>query len=227
MPVRYRPVFLPNQETPNTFRAVPFREDPDGSLRAGKVLLAHKKSIDDTAKRNEALLRAAFKDYIHACEGGFQGRLIAPVNSFALANAEGGARIVGAFKKLDPGLRKNVIIEVFQFPRELSVDLLDQITIPLIAFFDLYIAEPNPELDDFTLFSGLNYLGVSLNLSQPGVEDDTEKRVTKFWAEATKRKLKVFISGVEDQSVIDQARRYEAFGIDGPALGEDRDAIAG
>ena len=205
------------------------RENRNGVEQSGNGLLAHRESIDDTAKRNEKVLKTAFKEYKRARKGGFRGRLIVPLNSFALANAEGGARIVGAFKMLDGGLRKNVIVEVFQLPRTLSVGLLDEITIPLLAFFEHYIADPEPDMIDFTLFTNLNYLGVVLDLGIESMKSgggDMKDRVTKFWAAATKQKLKVFISGVKDRDILDLARRYEAFAIDGPVLGNDRTALA-
>lgn len=226
MRVKYRPVFLLGQETPNTFRVLPVRENRNGAELSGNGLLAHRDSINDTAKRNESVLKAAFKEYKRARKGGFRGRLIVPLNSFALANAEGGARIVGAFKMLDDDLRKNVIVEVFQFPRVLSVSLLDEITIPLLAFFGHYVAGPEPDMIDFTLFTNLNYLGVVLDLGVENGGGDMKDRVTKFWAEATKQKLKVFISGVKDRDILDLARRYEAFAIDGPVLGNDRRALS-
>jgi hypothetical protein len=226
MRVRYRPVFLYGRKTPNTFRVLPIRESRNGAELSGKGLLAHRDSINDTAKRNEKILKAAFKEYKRARKSGFQGRLIVPLNSFALANAEGGARIVGAFKMLDGELRKNVIIEVFQLPRALSVGLLDEITIPLLAFFEHYVAGPEPDMVDFTLFTNLNYLGVVLDLGMENGGGDMKDRVTKFWAEATKQKLKFFISGVKDRDILDLARRYEAFAIDGPVLGNDLAALA-
>ena len=76
------------------------------------------------------------------------------------------------------------------------------------------------------MFANCNYFGVSLNMeafSETGKE--ALGLLTEFWAEATKSRLKVVIQGITDQAIIDKAQQYEAFALDGPAIGADQKSL--
>jgi len=198
----------------------------DGTRVQGKAALRHGRDVLTTAERNAAILSQAFTALKRAHEAGNRYRLIVPVNSYAVATTETATLVVKAIKTLPEALRQAVIVELFDFPEPMSLDLLGDITVPLLAFFDKYMAEPGPELDDYTIFSNLNYFGVSLDLEARNVKgDEAMALMTRFWAEGTKRRLKVVVQGIEEPAIADKARQYEAFAIDGPLLGSDLESL--
>jgi len=229
MNVVYRPVRLLNREVIDTYRCIPVSEKPDGSTIADKRLLVHSKDILSTATKNAAVLSAAFAELSSAFAAGYRYRLIVPINSYSLASNEGATLIVRAMKELDESLRDAVIAEFIDLPKSLTLDMLGDMTVPILPFFDKYLAEPLPisGKDSFTMFSNCNYFGVSLNMEQ--FQESGEQamgRLTEFWAEATKSRLKVVIQGITDQTTIDKAQQYEAFALDGPAIGVDQKALS-
>ena len=130
--------------------------------------------------------------------------------------------IVQTIKELPEELRSAVIVEFFDFPKTLTLEILGDITIPVLPFFDNYMAEPSAGMTDFTVFANLNYFGVSLDLESSGAAgDDAVADMTAFWAEATNRRLKVLLQGVKEQGLADKAIQYECFALDGPLIGED------
>jgi len=226
MPVLYRPTLLINRESIDTFRCLPMTKAQDGSRLLGKAALRHGRDVLATAERNAAVLSEAFAQLKAAHAAGKRYRLIVPVNSYAVATTAAATLMVKAIKGLPEALRQTVIVELFDFPRTMSPDLLGDITVPLLAFFDKYLAEPNPKDEDYTIFSNLNYFGVSLDLESRGAKgDEAMALMTRFWAEGTKRRLKVVIQGIEEPAIADKARQYEAFAIDGPLLGSDIESL--
>lgn len=228
MNVHYRPVKLINREVIDTFRAIPVDEKPDGSMVSGKQLLAHDKDILSTATRNAALLSQSFAELSGAFAAGNRYRLIVPINSYSLASDQGATLIVRAMKELEPSLRSAVIAEFIDLPKSLTLDMLGDMTVPVLPFFDKYLAEPLPisRKDSFTMFANCNYFGVSLNMEAH--EESGEQalaQLTEFWAEATKSRLKVVVQGISDQAIMDKAEQYEAFGLDGPVIGADLDNL--
>ena len=228
MNVVYRPVRLINREVIDTFRCMMADKKPDGTIVADKRLLAHDKDILTTAKKNAALLSEAFAEFSKAYDAGNRYRLIVPINSYALASNEGATLIVRAMKELDVSLRDAVIAEFVDLPKSLNLDMLGDMTVPILPFFDKYLAEPRPisSKDSFTMFANCNYFGVSLNMeASPERGERALGQLTEFWAEATKSRLKVVVQGITDQAIINKAQQYEAFALDGPAIGADQKSL--
>lgn len=229
MNVVYRPVKLLNREALDTFRCIPAKKPTDGPLKKGKRLLAHDDDVMLTAGKNAALIERAFRDLTKAFDAGHRYRLIVPVNSYSMASGEGATEIVQAVKELEPSLRGAVIAEFFEMPRSLNLDMLADMMIPLLPFFDKYLGEPLPLTGDsnLTIYSNCNFFGVSLDLQDHKAEgDEAMAMMTKFWAEATKSRLKVSLQGVSDPEMVEKAQQYEIFAIDGPAIAEDRETLA-
>lgn len=228
MNVVYRPVKLINREVLDTFRCLPCTEKEDGTRLADKRLLAHGKDIVATATKNAALISKAFQELTKAFAAGNRLRMIVPINSYSLASGEGATLIVQAIRELDKSLHGAVITEFIDMPASLNLDMLGDMTVPILPFFDKYLAEPRPisNKDNFTIYSNCNYFGVSLNmeaLKEGG--DAAVSLLTEFWAEATKSRLKVVIQGVRDQGIVDKAQQYEVFAIDGPIIGPDKETL--
>lgn len=219
--VRFQPVILNGQEAINTFRAVPMLHAIDGSVRTGNNIISYSGDPVKTAKTNATVLSAAFAELAKAAEAGKNLRLIVPINSYSVVGNEGATIIVLAIKKLPKELRKNIIVELFDFPENVTMNVLEDDIVPLFPFFEHYIAQTPPEMDDFTVFANCNFLGVSIDLAElDQTAELTGKKIMKFWASATKRRLKLFFEGVSDPGVKQTALRYEAMGIDGAIIGE-------
>ena len=118
--------------------------------------------MEKTAVRGARLMKRAFDALHEAHAGGRPVTIIVPVNSTGPAGPT--AAIVRVCRDLDPGLGGSVIAEVFKLPARLSLDVLDAITIPSMAFFDTFVAQPQPGMDDVTVFSNCDDLGVSVDL---------------------------------------------------------------
>lgn len=227
MSVTYRPARILNRETIDMFRCMPVVKKADGTIISGKPALRHGRDIMVTARENAAVLKQAFGDLSQALEKGQQLRLIVPVNSYALASTESSTLMIAAFKDLPTEYRPQVIIDVFDFPNPLTLDILDDITIRLMPFFDKLMAEPTPGMDDFTLFVNCNYFGVSFDLEARELKgDEAIKSMTRFWGEATKRRLKTVLQGVSDAELSDKADRYEIFSQDGLFIAEDNNQLS-
>jgi len=225
MPIIYRPARILNREKIDTFRCMPVTESANGGIITGKPALQHGRDIMLTAKENAAVLTQAFQDLSLAFDGGERIRMIVPINSYALASSDTSSLMIQAFKELDPAIRKEVILDVFDFPNPLTLDILDDITIRLMPFFDKLMAEPASDMDDFTIFANCNYFGVSLDLEARDVMGEAAIGVmTRFWGEATKRRLKVVVQGISEPELSEKADRYEVFLQDGPCIGKDVNA---
>jgi len=228
MDVTFRPIRLVNREVIDTFRCIPVTEKSDGTRTADKRLLLHDKDVMGTTVKNAEVLSKAFQALQKAFDAGNRYRMIVPINSYSLATNESTTLIVRAIKELDSSVRGAVIAEFVDFPASLTLDMLGDMTVPVLPFFDKYMAEPPPisNKDGFTMYANCNYFGVSLNMDTCGDgEDAATGLLTKFWAEATKNRLKVVIQGVKDPEIVAKIEQYEIFAFDGPILGEDRDTL--
>ncbi len=225
MPVIYRPAKFLDREKINVFRCMPVVETDTGGTLSGKPIMRHGRDIMVTARQNASLLKRAFRDLSLALEKGQQIRMIVPVNSYALASSQSSSLMVAAFKDLPSEVRQQVIIDVFDFPSPLTLDILDDITVLLMPFFHKLMAEPAPDMDSFEVFANCNYFGVSFDQEARGLKGSEAIDVmTKFWGKAKVRRLKTIIQGVSEAELSEKADRYEAFLQDGPYIGQDTEA---
>ncbi len=222
----FQPVLLNGQELINTFRAIPILTKADGTVISGNDVIPYVGDLVKTAKINAAVLDTAFAELAQATDAGKKLRLIIPLNSYSVVSNEGATLIVTAIKKLPKELRSNIIVEIFDFPENITMNVVEDNIVPLFPFFEHFIAAPPSGMDDFTIFANCNFLGVSINLADMDQTDElTQKKIMNFWAAGTKRRLKLFFEGIADPSVKEIAERYEAMGIDGPIIGEALSSI--
>ncbi len=222
----FRPLFRVGGRTAGAYRCVPVVLASDGGTRVDMAVLSPRADMHVVAARNAALMEDAFIGLADAHRQGNQVRIIVPVNSTSLASREAAAIIVGACKKLDPALRRYVIIEVFHLPSHLGIGSLDEITIPFMPFFNAFMAVPTPDMDDFTVFGNGNYFAVGIDLADRDLPpEEAQKRLMPFWAAAKKSRLEVFVHGIAGEAVKHLAERYEAAGMDGVFFGDDETAM--
>lgn len=217
----FQPVLLQGQEVINTFRAVPTITLANGTVRSGSDVISYMGDLLKTAKINSLVLDAAFSQLVKANDSGKNLRMIIPINSYSVVGNEGATLIVNSIKKLPKELRGNVIVELFDFPEEVPMSILEDVVVPLFPFFQHFVAVPPDDMEDYTVFANCNFMGVCINLERTEQGDEeANKLVTKFWASGTKRRLKLFFEGVSEPAIKETAERYEAMGIDGPIIGE-------
>jgi hypothetical protein len=84
---------------------------------------------------------------------------------------------------------------------------MDDITIPLMPFFDTLVARPNQEMTDYTLFANLNYAGVCLDLSDKNIDLKLAGQLFKLFEERAEfRRLPTWLFGLSNASVAKLAR---------------------
>ena len=223
MKLLYRPVLLRGQEAVNTYRCHP---DAGDGVTGKRALFHQGEDAMATARINAAVLSKAFSDLTDAHAEGNRVRLIVPVNAMALAESEASTVLVNAFKELNESLRKAVIIEVFDFPDDVYIDTLADITIPLLPFFDYYLASPVADERDFTVYATTNYFGISLDLeNMDGPKAEIAKTLDTAAAGAEMRKLKLYVQGIAGDDMRAIAERYDPFAKDGPIFSADTQTL--
>jgi len=99
---------------------------------------------------------------------------------------------------------------------------MDDITVPLMPFFDTLVARPNNEMADYTLFANLNYAGVSLDLGDKPIDLKLAGRVfTAFEARAEFRRLATWVLGLPSKEVATVARIAGARALSGAYMDMD------
>jgi len=138
-------------------------------------------------------------------------RLIVPVSSRALVGGENVATVLTPLRDMDEELRHKIIVEIHDFPARLTLDTLEDITIPLLTFVGGFVARPPAGLSDATVFANCNYIALTMNLA--GSSD--LKPLQRLWAIAAPSRLKMFLWNTPDELLHD-AQRLEVFGCSHP-----------
>lgn len=212
--VVFRPVWRGSQEGLEIMRCLP--------AAPAKGQLAQNGEAAALAQHTLGMLESAFRALTYAASKRGPFRLMVSISSACLVNGQVAAAIVGLAKKLDPVLRKAVIIELYDFPDNFKLDYLDDATIPLMAFFDNFIAASPLGMKDFTVFTNCNYFAVSLNMGHFGTPMEASSALEKFCAKAEQARLKVFVHGAIKREIVDLAKSLMVAGIDGPCFGCDQ-----
>lgn len=219
--VRFWPVLRVGAEQAETYRCQPVLETAAGKKVSGPAMLEHRGDAQDTAERNAEVVRRSFSNLVKASHLGPPPRLIVPVDCSCLALKEGATAIVTEIKKLAEPLRRAVVMEVVNLPALLSLNILEDATIPLLPFCDFLIARPNPGMEDYVMFANCNYQGVSIDLKNRNLPSKVvHKRLKTFWAAARRARLQMFIEGIASKEAVETAERYEAEGMDGKLVGK-------
>lgn len=162
--VVYRPVWETNKTTVDLFYARPILRDEAGDEIPNSTPLIRQPTVEATMERQVKYLKQAFQALHMRFERGERFRMLVRINSVALATSEAAKEVTDVLRTLSTEERAHIVPEILEFPKSLSLNTLDDITIPLMAFFDTWIAQPEKEQADFTPFANLNYAGVSLDL---------------------------------------------------------------
>ncbi len=141
--------------------------------------------------------------------GDIAGRVIVPLSARALVGSGNAGKVVDAVKQIDETARKGLIIEMHDFAGTLSLDAVETATIPLLLFAGGFIARVPPGLDDATVFSNCNYLGLSIAMDGNETEDDA---IRNAWALTAIRRLKLFVWNMPP-ALMPAAIRMEVFGV--------------
>jgi len=203
----YRPVWETDKTHVDLFYAKPILRDEAGNELPGLIPLIRQPTVEATMQRQVKYLKQAFQAMRMRFDRGERFRLLVRVNSVALATAEAAAEVTDVMRELNAEERQHIIPEIIDFPKSLSLNTLDDITIPLMAFFDSWIAQPEKEQTDFTPFANLNYAGVSLDLSDKPLDLKLAGKIFQLFAQrASHRRLPTWVLGIATPELAKVAR---------------------
>jgi len=203
----YRPVWETDTTHVDLFYAKPILRDAAGNELAGDKPLVRQTTVEATMQRQVRYLKLAFQAMRARFDQGERFRMLVRINSVALATSEAAAEVTDVLRELSTEERQNIIPEIIDFPKSLSLNTLDDITIPLMAFFDSWFAQPEKEQTDFTPFANLNYSGVALDLSDKPIDLKLAGKVFQLFAQrASHRRLPTWVLGIPTPELAKVAR---------------------
>ncbi|HEY9080684.1 hypothetical protein [Magnetovibrio sp.] len=203
----YRPVWETDKPQVDLFYAKPILRDEAGNELVGVAPLIRQATVDATMQRQVQYLKQAFEALHMRFERGERFRLLVRINSVALATSEAAKEVTDVMRTLSVEERRHIIPEITAFPKSLSLNTLDDITIPLMAFFDTWLAQPEKEQADFTPFSNLNYAGVVLDLLDKPIDLKLAGKVFQLFAQrASHRRLPTWVLGIPTPELAKVAR---------------------
>lgn len=218
----YRPVWEVDTPLVDLFQARPILRTADGVEIPNYMPLVRLPTIEATMKRQVKYLNQAFQALHIRFERGERFRLLVRINSLALATTEAASVVTEVFRGLSKGVRDNVVIEVSDFPQNMSLDNMDDITIPLMPFFDNLLACPELDRTDYTLFANLNYAGVTMHLNDKPMDLKLAGKLLQLFASrAAPRRLPMWVLGLPSQEVANVARMSEAAALSGSYMDAD------
>lgn len=212
----YRPVWEVERPSVDLFYAKPILRLENGDEVPGSMPLVRLDTVEATMKRQCKYLKLAFETLTLRFDRGERFRLMVRINSVALATQEAASEVTDAFRLLTKDQRKCVVVEISDFPQNLSVHNMDDITIPLMPFFDTLVARPAQDMTDYTLFANLNYASVLLDLSDKAVDLKLAGQLFKlFSSRAELRRLPMWIFGLSTLQLAKLARISQAAVLSG------------
>ncbi len=220
----YRPVVDPRDEQVMIYRAVPVLTSDEGAVKVGakQVLKHHGKPTDpaatiNTAERNVAVLQRAAADLVAAHSAGRAVFLMMPISANSLGTKESATVMVKALKEMHPLCAKAIISHLFDLPDRVTLDVLDDVVVPLLISIDKFVIEPPDGLKDYADIGACNAQGVVLDMDP---DEGSGLDLTTLWTRAAPRHLGIFVQNVADEDVIPALVRFEGRGVDGPVLGK-------
>jgi len=218
----YRPVWEVERPSVDLFYAKPILREENGDAIPGSMPLMRLDTVEATMKRQCKYLKQAFEALALRFDRGERFRLMVRINSVALATHEAASEVTDAFRLLSKDQRKHVVVEVSDFPQNLSVSNMDDITIPLMPFFDTLVARPAQDMTDYTLFANLNYAGVLLDLGDKAIDVKLAGQLLKlFSSRAEVRRLPMWIFGLNTLQLAKLARICQAAALSGAYMDLD------
>lgn len=203
----YRPVWETDKTSVDLFYARPVMRDVNGEEIPGIEPLLRQQTVEATMHRQVKYLKQAIQALKMRFERGERFRLLVRINSVALATGEAASEVTDVLRLLTSEERRHIVPEITDFPKSLSLNTLDDITIPLMAFFDSWIAQPEKEQADFTPFANLNYAGVSLDLHDKPLDLKLAGKVFQlFQQRASHRRLPTWVLGIPTPEIAKVAR---------------------
>lgn len=205
--VVYRPVWETNKTTVDLFYARPILRDEAGDEIPNSTPLIRQPTVEATMERQVKYLKQAFQALHMRFERGERFRMLVRINSVALATSEAAKEVTDVLRTLSTEERAHIVPEILEFPKSLSLNTLDDITIPLMAFFDTWIAQPEKEQADFTPFANLNYAGVSLDLFDKPMDLKLATKIIQLFTQrASHRRLPTWVLGLATPELAKLAR---------------------
>ncbi len=203
----YRPVWAVDTAQVDLFYAKPILRTDEGEEIDGLMPLVRQSTVEATMQRQVKYLNQALQAFQLRYSRGDRFRMLLRINSVALATPQAASEVTEALRVLSSDERKLIIPEIIEFPLSLSMNTLDEITIPLMAFFETWLAQPEKEHSDFTPFANLNYSGVTLDLFDKPLDLKLAAKVFQLFAQrSSHRRLPTWLMGIPSQELAKLAR---------------------
>lgn len=220
----YRPIWTVDRPGTDIFYALPIMRGEDGARIKGLNPLDRHPTVEATMLHQVKYLSQAVDALQRSTRLGEPCRMVLRINSVALATKEAAGEVTEQLRVLDKDQRKLIIPEIVEFPKSLSMGTMDDITIPLMAFFDTWIARPEKEHADFTPFANLNYGGVTLDLEDKVLDLKLAGKIFQLFAQrASHRRLPTWLLGVPSLELAKLARIAGMQVISGAYMNMDED----
>jgi len=216
----FRPIQTEQNKITEFYRCVPVMSLPDGTFGDATEVLAEAKTPDEAWAKNKIILTKGMEALKTAIMRGLNTKLVLPIHAACPLNKRTATEMIAFFKEYDAPLRKRIMVDIVGLPEDLTVNTMDDVTIPLMAVTDKMIAQCPKGMDDFKVFSNLNYMGMTLDLKNKDWEaGELSEMLDDFALNSRHWRLRPFITGVKTPSLLKAILDITPYGVDGRSHG--------
>ncbi|NQV56131.1 MAG: hypothetical protein HQ503_09765 [Rhodospirillales bacterium] len=144
---------------------------------------------------------------------------VVPINAVALSLDSFATAFAKGCRQIAKNTNGKLVFELSNLPGQISLDYLDNLSILMFPFCRHYIARPNPAWTDFSIFTNCNFQGISFHLKDKAwPTDQIQPHLEKFCRSALENRLDPYIHGVENEAILNVARRAGFKYLDGSGV---------
>lgn len=217
--VIFRPIQTEQNKLMEFYRCVPVYRMPDDTFADAPQALRKGERAEDFWVKNEIVVKEGMDGLKVAVKQGLNTKLLVPVHAEVAAKKATARELLALFKTYDERLRKRVMVDVVGLEADVSMDMMEDVTIPLMAVTDKMVAQAPRGMDDFKIFSNLNYLGMSLDLlDKDWGGEELGELLDSFALNSRHWRLRPFVTGVKTPDILNAVRDIGPYAIDGMGL---------
>ena len=222
----FRPIQTEQNKISEFYRCVPVMSLPDGTFDDAPGALLAGKTPDEIWAKNKVVLTKGMDGLKNALKRGLNTKLMLPIHATCPLTKRTATEMIAFFKEYGEPLRKRIMIDIIGLPETLSVNMMDDVTIPVMAVTDKMVARCPPGMDDFKVFSNLNYMGMTLDLKNKDWEAEVlSEMLDSFTLNTRHWRLRPFVTGVKTRSQLQAALDVTPYGVDGRGQGAGTEHI--
>ena len=218
--VVFRPIQTEQNKLMEFYRCVPVYRMPDETFVDASQSLRKGERAEDFWVKNEIVIKEGMDGLKVAIKKGLNTKLLIPVHAEVAAKKATARELLALFKTYDERLRKRVMVDVVGLEADVSMDMMEDVTIPLMAVTDKMVAQSPQGMDDFKIFSNLNYIGMSLDLlDKDWSGEELGEMLDSFALNSRHWRLRPFVTGVKTPNIMSAVMDIGPYGVDGRAHG--------